>query len=320
MKITHLLSVAVLTGASFSAVASADTIDVVTGGTATIAITADLFSNGLGTNLGLNADGVPERSATIRATSLDDRNVPTGFGSQVIPGGELLSLRTGDIRLFPLDSAGNEIESFQQVLIFPQFGPAPDGVPDDIRRVNFVATGNPSEYRDVETGTLHILTPEQEALLSTANLRTCCAHGLSGLTVDTSSLILDGIIDNQTFRDANNDGINDNDEFHLFDLVPTANEDIFDLALTLELAQFLNFGFTEFGFADPTEFNNNWVNFQNGTGFLSFQGGDIIGTITLAVDTATVTSPVPVPAALPLLLTGVGLMGAARYRRQKKAA
>lgn len=326
MEAKTTIAAAVASVAAFSSAATAATYDVVTDGSVTIEITADLASVGLGMGFSLNADGNPETTASARPTGLDDQNRPTGTGSEVLPGGEAnLSLRSRGFYLYAIDTNGDQVESFDSVKVFPFRGTLDPSVTDEMRDINYVpvldTNGDPvpGEYTNYETGDPITLTAAQEAGLQDGEIRTCCAHTLGSLTLNTADLTMDGIIDGQTFRDFNNDGINDNDTFYLFDLIPTGDAGIFDLALTAELAQYVNFGFTPPAFADSSAFIANWANFQNGTGLLDFQGGDVIGTITYDYTIGSVTG-VPLPAGLPLLAAGMGVLGFVRSRRNKSKA
>lgn len=294
---------------------------VVTSGSANIEFTLPLGDYSLGTNLPTNEAGNPGRTFNAVATQLDENNRPTGAGSKVVEGGAALSLR-GSMYLYPLDTAGSEVASFATVKIF-SFRPSAEdlaaGVTDEMRTINYVPTGTPGEYTDIRTGAVHVLTPAQEGRLRDSSLRTCCRHTLGSLTVDTAAGIVDGVIDNIAARDINFDGVIDaSDDFHLFDLVATDTDGIFDLALTSTFAQFLNIGFTPSAFLDGSALASGWARFVNGAGLLDFAGGDVVGRVTYTYETAEV-APVPVPAALPLLAGGLGAMGLWGARRKRAA-
>ncbi|MFV0360710.1 VPLPA-CTERM sorting domain-containing protein [Tropicimonas sp.] len=318
----HLAAAATVVAAS-AAIASqtqAATIDVITGGSATFQITAPLAELYLGTNWRTNEEtGYPTSTASVSATGLDDNNVLTGSGSQVLDdGGALLSLRTRGIYLYPINTEGEEISSFAAVKNF-SFRPSEEdiaaGITDEMRNINYVPTDDPNvftDYRDPTTS--YTLTDEQVARLNDGNLRTCCRHTLNGFTINTSGAFVDGVIDNMTERDTNFDGVVDEaDYFHLFTLVGTDDDSIWDLALTDTMAQYLNYGFTAFAFEDSSDFLAQWPS----TG-LNFAGGDVIGTLSYAYEVSSVES-VPLPAALPLLAGGLGVMGFFGRRKRKAA-
>jgi len=318
MSFNRLVAAPVIAATSLfmlQSAANAETIPIVTGGTATVEFTVPFNDLGLGINLSENANGNPERSFDIRSTSLDSRNYPTGGGSQVIDGGASLSLR-GSLRLEPLDAAGNTIESFADVKIF-NFRDS--SIPEDLRTINFVPTADPNVFTNLlDPSQSFTLTDELVAQLQDAQFRTCCIHTLGGFEINTVTGTFDGVIDGVAERDINFDGVIDAaDEFFLFDLAATGADGVFDLILTDVLAQFLNIGFLPGSFLDGSAFAANWARFVNGDGPLNFQGGETVGTLTLDFQTGTVEA-VPLPATLPLLAGAIGLMGAVGARRRKR--
>lgn len=304
LAVVAALSVAVT---SFAA-KDAEAVQIVTGGSATFEITTDLGALSLGTNAAANADGNPEVTGTVRG---DPR-------SQVIPGGALLSVR-GSLYLYPTDTTGAEVESFANVKTFNFFDDNPL-VTDEMKLINYVPTADPNVFTDLfDPSASYSLTDEQVALLQDGQRRTCCAHTLGGFEINTADMTVDGVIDNIAERDINFDGvIDENDEFYLFDMLATSDDSVFDLALTETLAQYLNFGFTPAAFFDGQTLANGWAALQpGGSGFLNFSAGDIIGNVSYSYETQV--APIPVPASLPLLAAGLGLMGLLGVRRKRAA-
>lgn len=257
-------------------------------------------------------DGTGTHESTMTVRDSDS-------GSEVTDDGAILSLRGRSVYLSPTDAEGNEVEDFADVLAFSYSSSDESdaaGVTDEMRDINYVSTGNPNEYYDYENPSdVYTLTDDQIALLNEGELRLCCTHQIGSLTIDTAALTVDGVIDGIDERDINFDGvIDENDDFYLFDLVATDDEDVYDLAITDVLASYLNLGFSEYGFADATAFLEDWGgDVSEGLGLV---GGVVVGTVSYAYT----TSPVPVPASLPLLAGGLGLMGYIRSRRNRAAA
>jgi hypothetical protein len=69
------------------------------------------------------------------------------------------------------------------------------------------------------------------------------------------------------------------------------------------------------GFADSTDFDALG---SNSDGLLDFSGGDVVRTAVFTYE--TVVAPVPLPASLPLLAGGLGLMGYFGSRRKNSKA
>ena len=300
--------------------AGAATYDIVTDGSATITFTADFASYYLGTNWTADANGNPTRTLTARASGVDaTTGVPTGTGSQAIAGGANLSLRSS-VYLYPTDAAGEEVDDFATVYAF-RFNETDPSVTDEMKAINYVPTSDPNVYEDYENpGTTYTLTDEQIALLNAGELRLCCRHTLGSFTLNTAEGYVDGVIDSITERDINFDGVYDSsDYFHLFTLEDSGTEGLFNLVLTEVMASYLNYGFTPQAFLDGDELAARWGWYTSGNvGLLGFAEGDVIGTISYAYTLGTTTA-VPVPAALPLLAGGLGVMGVIRARRRKAA-
>lgn len=310
---------AATSAALLAPMAQAATYDVVTGGSATFTFTADFDGYFLGTNWDEDAAGNPSNTFTVRASGTDDLGYPDGTYSQVIDGGASLSLRRASVYIFPLDSEGNEVESYAEVKNFNYREDDPS-VTDEMKDINYVPTGTAGEYTDFETGETHYLTPEQEALLEDGELRLCCRHTLGSLEINTAAGYVDGVIDNIAERDINFDGvIDENDDFVLFDLEESGEEGIFNLVLSGVLADYLNYGFTPDAFADGDTLAEEWGWYENGGQLLTFAAGDVVGSLAYSYETGT-TTPVPVPAALPLLAGGIGAMSLLRARRKRAAA
>lgn len=300
--------------------AHAATYDVITGGSVTFELTAPLGDYSLGANYSVpDEGGNPQRSGSIRATGLDDNNVPTGTGSQVLDdGGASLALRLRTLYLYPTDDAGNEVEDFAAVKNFP-FSRNPPADIADLININFVPTDDPNVFTDYRNpGDSYTLTNEQVAQLVDGSLRECCRHSLGSFTVNTSGGFVDGVIDNMRERDTNFDGVYDptpvaegGDYFHLFTLGATDEQSVFDLVLTDTMATYLNYGFTAAAFGGSDAFINGWAGSP-----LNFAGGDTIGRLSYSYDVASV-STVPLPAGLPLLIAGLGAMGLVGRRRKK---
>ncbi|QCO56564.1 VPLPA-CTERM sorting domain-containing protein [Pseudorhodobacter turbinis] len=192
-----------------------------------------------------------------------------------------------------------------------------------MKDINYVATDDPNVFTNqADPSVSYTLSDEQVALMNDSQLRLCCTHTLGSLEINTANMTVDGVIDNIAERDINFDGVIDaSDEFHFFDLVATDAEDVWGLSLTETLASYLNFGYTEYAFADGQTLLDGWAALQpGGAGYLNFAGGDVIGTVSYAFDSGVVVAPVPLPAGLPLLLAGLGAMGFVRRRRNKANA
>ncbi|MFV0473694.1 MAG: VPLPA-CTERM sorting domain-containing protein [Pikeienuella sp.] len=291
---------------------------IVTGGDVTVEVTLPLLDYDL---WGTAAAGSPPAhvneagNPVVQTPIMASRGSDYSRGSQVVDGGYQLYMN-GGVYLYPLKTSGDptsEVESFADVFVF---GEIPEGVTVDssIRWRNYVRRSD-GAHVDYSTGEVVELTAEQIALLTESQIRTCCRHSLTGLSLNTVDGTVDGRIDGVRERDINFDGvIDENDEFHFFDLVATGEEGVFDLALTDVMAQYINFGFTPLAFGGDPAFSE-WARLVNGGGGLGLAGGDIIGRLTYSVNTAVV----PVPAALPLLASGLGLIGFLRTRRSRQA-
>lgn len=323
----QMVAAVAIASAAMASQASAATFDIVTGGSVTFQLTAPIGDYSLGTNWTVPTDDdgnptgeFPERSGTVRATGLDDNNFPTGRGSRVLEdGGAELSLRMRGLYLYPLNDDGEEVSSFAEVKNFSFRSSEEDlaaGITDEMKLINYVPTSDPNVFTDYSDPSVsHTLTDAQVARLNDGNLRLCCRHTLGGFTINTSGMFVDGVIDNMVERDTNFDGVVDeSDYFHLFTMAETSTADVYDLALTDTMAQYLNYGFSAGAFADGDTFQAEWSG-----GPLNFQGGDVIGNISYVYETATVEA-VPVPAALPLLVGGLGALGFVSSRRKRKAA
>ncbi|MGR3742655.1 MAG: PEP-CTERM sorting domain-containing protein [Pseudooceanicola nanhaiensis] len=295
--------------ASFAPQAEARTINE---GEATFTFDADLLAS---TYLTTNWEdgGVHSRSFSVRPSNSD-----FGTPSELDSDGAVLRFSgrgAGSVYLAPTDLAGEEVEDFADVKVF-SFRNPPATVTEEMVNINYVPTSDPNVFTDFSNPSMsYTFTDEEVAALGDAQLRTCCRHTLSGYEIDTAAMTVDGIIDNVAERDVNFDGVIDEaDEFHLFDLVATETENLFELALTETMASYLNFGFTPGAFADGSSLFEEWGALQSGgPGFLSFAGGDVVGNVSYSYGT------VPVPAALPLLAGGLGLLGFVG-RRKKRAA
>ncbi len=320
MEMSKLLSATIIAGAALTNTAAAATIDVITGGSATIEFTADFGAAALTTNWDSNEAGNPERTVNINATRVnDDGSIDR---SQFIDGGALLSLSRATAYISPVDADGEEVESFASVKAF-SFRETDPSITDEMKNINYVATDDPNVFTDYkDPSASYTLTDEQVALLNDSELRLCCTHTLGSLEINTANMTVDGVIDSIAERDINFDGvIDESDEFHFFDLVATEAEGVWGLSLTETLASYLNFGYTEYAFADGQALLDGWAALQpGGAGYLSFAGGDVIGTVSYAYDTGVVVAPVPLPAGMPLLLAGLGAMGFVRRRRNKANA
>ncbi|MFV0475193.1 MAG: hypothetical protein ACK5MQ_13450 [Pikeienuella sp.] len=294
----------------------ADAATVVTGGNVTVEVTLPLLDYALwGTASAgspparINSFGNPELEFPIREARIRNGAVSV---STVVDGGYNVRMN-GGVYLFPLSDATDptsEVAAFADVLVF---GDIPEGVTIDrsIRWRNYVQ-GADGSYTDYSTGEVVELTAEQAALLVGSQLRTCCRHTLSGMTLNTAEGYIDGRIDGVRERDINIDGvIDENDYFHLFELVPNGSSTDLDVVLTDVMAQYLNFGFTSLAFGGDPAFAD-WAG-----GPLNFQGGDVVGRLSYYVNTTEMA--VPVPAALPLLASGLGLFGFLRLRRSRQA-
>ena len=326
-------SVAALVVAStfMFAAGNADASSVVIGGEAKMTFTADFDALGLGSNWDSNADGNPERNYVIRASPGLPYTYTFSDGSQreFIARDDNGSIAIGDDNavlklagpgayLYATDSNGDQIETFDPVKIFnfrPSDAEVAAGITAEMREINYIPTADPNVFTDYrDPTTTYTLTDAQLAFLKDDGIRTCCAHTLSSFAIDTLNMTVDGVIDSIAERDINQDGvIDDLDEFHLFDLKSTSVEGVFDLALTETMSQFLNFGFSKNGFADSTDFEAKW---SGPAGGLGLAGGDIIGKVAYSYELAAV----PVPAALPLLAGGLGLIGFVGRRRKQKQA
>ena len=285
---------------------------IVSGGSATFTFDSDVLTDTFLTTNWDDGSGVHQNTFNVRSGSS-----PSGTPSQVIPGGALLTFTGrggGNVYLSPTNAAGEEIESFETVQVFPFFA-VPEGITDAQANTNWLPTGNPNEFYDItDPSRIETFTPEQVAAMEATELRTCCTHTLGGFVIDTVAGTVDGIIDNIAERDVDLDGdIDADDAFHLFDLVD-AGDGTFDLALTDVMASYLNFGFSEFGFLDAAAL----ADWGNPEGALSFAGGDVVGSV--AYSYTLEASPVPVPAALPLLAGGLGALGVVARRRRRTAA
>lgn len=147
--------------------------------------------------------------------------------------------------------------------------------------------------------------------------RACCRNEISrsgsgpnGFGVSTVGNRVFGNINGESSRDGNPDNT-------LFTLV-ASGVDSYDLVLTPWMAGMLNYAYSEWNSQWFTE-HAAWAA-AGGTPF-SFQGGEVIGRLSVNVLTGEVAdpAPVPVPAALPLLVGGLGMMGAVARRRRKAA-
>ncbi|MEP2639766.1 MULTISPECIES: VPLPA-CTERM sorting domain-containing protein [Roseobacteraceae] len=331
MGLKTLLTTAAFVGAAFATTAQATT--VVTSGTATVEFTADLDALGLAITTrqwSENAAGNTERTFTIRPAEGLEYDWVAGSGairtstasatSQSVvddDGNAYLRFASGTAAIVATDDDGNEIETFATVFVLPQNGDNADLFSDELRDINYIATADPLVFEDFENpGNFYTFTADEVALMSEEdNLRLCCTHSLNDLAIDTAAMAVDGLLDDVAERDINFDGvIDENDEFFLFDLVATAEDGVFDMALTDTFAEFLNFAFSPLGFADATDLIEDW---SNEAGFLDFAGGDVIGNLSYSYEVAAV----PVPASMPLLIGGLGVMGyVGRRRKQRKAA
>lgn len=151
--------------------------------------------------------------------------------------------------------------------------------------------------------------------------RLCCRHVLSGsgsgpngFGLSTVSETVFGNLDGNGNRDPEN-----NPDRTMFDL--EANEDgTYNVVVTAWMASYLNYAYHPLAFSTDTAIGQAaWQQWSDagGTPF-DFAGGEVIGVLSLNVETQEL-APVPVPAALPLLLGGLGLMGVAGKRRRKSA-
>lgn len=341
MKMKSTFTAAVTAAATLFTANAAMSETIIQGGEARITLTADLMSLGLGAGRWrANADGQPEYYNYVRSSPgykykylRYDRN--TGATTErewtasersgstyVSPTAAKLKLASSTLYLYATDSNGDEIKTFApSVWIAPQRS-SNEGYElfsTELRNINFVPTVNPLVWKDYKNPTAtYTLTQAQVDLLTEQadDLRLCCAHTLGNLEIDTALMTIDGLIDGVAERDINFDGvINEKDEFHLFDMVDSGVAGVYNLALTSTMAQYLNYGFTPAAFANASDFIAKWSGPQNG---LSFSGGDVIGKISYSYTSGP--APVPLPAGLPLLLGGLGVVGLVKRRSARKAA
>lgn len=143
---------------------------------------------------------------------------------------------------------------------------------------------------------------ELESFETTADgqLRTCCRNAVTGLSVNTKTGELSGRVN----------GVNRPDNV-LFTLGETTSAGT-ELIVTQNLAELLSYGFSAYNPYFPLV--NDWAF----TGQFPDLTGQSIGYLNYSVE--TVTAPIPVPAALPLLGGGIAVLGAIGHRRKKKAA
>lgn len=306
---------------STQAGAATQTVDVVESGSATIEFTAPFLDYSLWTNWSTNDAGNPSRDLSMRSSNVAEDG--TVSRSYVLEDGVDATLG-GSLYIFPLDVAGDtssELESFDAVKNF-DYGESDPSVTDEMKDINYVPTGTAGEYTNYETGELLTLTPEQEALLEDGEVRTCCRNALTGLSINTADGYIDGTINGVSDRDIDFDGdVDEDDYFHLFTFGDELGEGLFELVLTDTLASFLNYAFSAYN-TDYFPLFDEWAYAEDEDGILTFAGGDILGTVSYdyTLGTETFVAPVPIPAALPLLAGGLGLMGLIGSRRARKAA
>lgn len=304
--------------------ANATTYNIVTGGSALMTIDSSILpGKHLGITMAPRGPVVHFRDMPALATELDDQNRPTGRFSQAHEDGEnaLLALRSR-FYLWPTDADGAEIEFRSPTVYYFNFSETEEdaaaGVTPEMRLINYLPTDVANVYTDAETGETHTLTAEQAALLNEGSRRLCCRHSLSGLVVDTAAGLVSGVMDDVAERDIDFDGVIDT--FYLFELLETAttaDDGLYDVALTDVMASYLNFGFSPAAFEDGAALADNWPLISSGG--LGFVGGDVIGTMSYDYTIDSVTA-VPLPAALPLLGAGLGVIGVVGSLRNKRKA
>lgn len=136
--------------------------------------------------------------------------------------------------------------------------------------------------------------------------RTCCRNSL-GRTSGPSSFSINTVSGEVN---AQINGIaRDGAEFTIGEAV----EGGYELLVTEGMAGLLNYAYSEYN-SQWFPLYADWV--AGGGKALALKAGDRIGTINYDIEVAAV----PVPAALPLLAGGLGLMGFVARRRAKKAA
>jgi len=148
--------------------------------------------------------------------------------------------------------------------------------------------------------------------------RLCCRHVLSGsgsgpagFGLDTTALRIWGNIDGVSGPNRNPP----NPDSTLFTLVETGAGS-YDVIVTEWTASFLNYAYHPAVFGEHFD-RAAWL--AAGGSDFTFQGGEKIGELNINAVTADFVAAVPVPAALPLLIGGLGLMGVVGNRRRKAA-
>lgn len=268
---------------------TADAKTIVTGGDVTLTLTYDLLSHNIwGTAAPgahpatIDADGNPVLKFDIQRSRNNNNDAERyARGSQVVDGGYQLYLN-GGAYLFPIFADGSEVENI-------------DVARDENGDPILDADGN-----------------EQWE-------RLCCRHELSGAGSGPNGFGL-STVESRVF--GNIDGVPGqnrnpaNPDRTVFDLVETG-AGTYDVIVTEWMASFLNFGFHPAVIGG--DLYNAWT--ADGGSLFSFAGGETIGSLSINVLTEEYGSPapVPVPAALPLLIGGLGIMGVVGKRRRKAA-
>lgn len=301
--IKNSLAAVAVAAVPFMAVeAQAKTIITADSGNASIEITYPLLDYALwGTAAAgsppatVNDAGNPVVQLPIQAS----RGSDFSRGSQVIDGGYALRFN-GGVYLFPLADAADtssELASFETVKVF---GEIPDDVdvPRAIRFVNFDYDAATGVYTNHANGEVVDLTAEQAALLVDGEVRSCCRNVLSALRLNTVTGELTGRINN----------VRDRPTDLLFNLGAETAQGT-ELLVGDYLAEMLTYGYSAWNADFPL------IDQWGYSGTIPNLAGEVIGYISYDIQ----TSVIPVPAALPLLLGGLGALGVFGARRKKAA-
>ncbi|MBK4215959.1 VPLPA-CTERM sorting domain-containing protein [Paracoccus caeni] len=135
--------------------------------------------------------------------------------------------------------------------------------------------------------------------------RLCCRNALTNLALDTTTGKLTGRIN----------GVRNRENDHLFTLGETTDEGT-ELLVSDYLAGMLTYAYSANN-AQYFPLFDQWPNKDAGIPNLA---GQSIGWVNYDVVTDVLPAPVPVPAALPLLIGGIGALGYVGKRRRRKAA